>query len=979
MKFELLASWFARIFGRPGAAVVRGGARLEGEPIRSVGDSARQPLDLIASELGCVFWLSGPDGRQLRYVTPSCEQMWGIPAEILYRKPLALLDCVHPDDRQRVAKAITRGSKGVPLEYRVLHADGSVRWIMERMRSVCDAQGKVVYIGGFASDVTEIKTTVAALQASESRFESTYENAGVGLTHVGLDGRWLRLNRAACTMLGYTREELIGEHYKNVLHPDDVAESLVIGSRVNRREISSFNHETRYLRKDGTVLWAKTSGVYVAAIAGETDHVIIAISDITQRVATQDALQKSETDLAAVLDNSQDLIWAIDADNRLTRWNTAFSRSAAVALGSVQSDRALKVGQPFPTRAIAAWRSLFDRARAGESFRIETKLMRAEGDHGVFEISFNPVRNASGTVGGIACFGRDVTDRIRSASDVVRQQTFLHDIIELSRALIFAKDRSGRILLANQAFAEICDSTVAEVTRPEACASGKLRAVLDQFQAGDQQVLLKGEEVALSELSFMVASGVTRVFSVSKRPITVPGTEEMAVLTHAREITDLKDAERAVRALNADLEFRVESRTRELQRAMDDLATRTRELEVAKDAAEAGSRAKSAFLAAMSHEIRTPMNGVIGMVDLLRDTSLDESQQDSVETIRDSAYALLTIIDEVLDFSKIEAGRLEIESISVVPSLIVRRVRHLLAAAADKAGVKLEARIGPDLPGAVLADPVRLRQILLNLAGNAIKFSAKNRNRPGHVVMSIDAGACSADSIDLHFGVEDNGIGMTADEVSRLFRPFTQAENSTTRRFGGTGLGLSICKQLTELMNGTISVQSTPGVGSRFQVTLPVRIDDRPPPIEAPKPANGAARPASRASAAATPGAPARILVVEDNELNQKVTMRQLIACGYQADLAVNGKLGLQCWRDGDYALILSDLHMPEMDGYDLARAIRRAENAGRHVPIVAFTANADKNEAEHCHAAGMDDCLTKPVQLPALKAVLQKWIPEPE
>jgi len=190
---------------------------------------------------------------------------------------------------------------------------------------------------------------------------------------------------------------------------------------------------------------------------------------------------------------------------------------------------------------------------------------------------------------------------------------------------------------------------------------------------------------------------------------------------------------------------------------------------------------------------------------------------------------------------------------------------------------------------------------------------------------------------------------------------------------------LSICKQLTELMNGTISVQSTPGVGSRFQVTLPVRIDDRPPPIEAPKPANGAARPASRASAAATLGAPARILVVEDNELNQKVTMRQLIACGYQADLAVNGKLGLQCWRDGDYALILSDLHMPEMDGYDLAREIRRAENAGRHVPIVAFTANADKNEAEHCHAAGMDDCLTKPVQLPALKAVLQKWIPEPE
>jgi CheY-like chemotaxis protein len=265
----------------------------------------------------------------------------------------------------------------------------------------------------------------------------------------------------------------------------------------------------------------------------------------------------------------------------------------------------------------------------------------------------------------------------------------------------------------------------------------------------------------------------------------------------------------------------------------------------------------------------------------------------------------------------------------------------------------------------VLADPVRLRQILLNLAGNAIKFSAKNPDRPGHVVMSVDVGASSAKSIDLRLGIEDNGIGMTPEQVGKLFKPFSQAENSTTRRFGGTGLGLSICKQLIELMSGTITVQSTPGVGSRFEVVLPVRIDDRPPQVLAPP----------RANHAIAPGASGRILIVEDNELNQKVTMRQLRACGYAADLAINGRAAVERWRDGNYALILTDVHMPEMDGYDMAREIRRSESTGRRVPIVAFTANAVKGEAENCLAAGMDDCLTKPVQLPDLREVLQKWI----
>jgi two-component system sensor histidine kinase/response regulator len=966
----LLPAARAPLWPRAPGAVAIGPLSLE-----SFGISPQQPLDALACALGWVFWLTGPDGRQLLYVTPSCEQMWGTPAEVLYRKPLALLEHVDPADRERVAKAMTRGYGSSPLEYRVVRADGSVRWVMERMHHVRDAQGRLKFIGGFASDITEIKTTTEALQYSESRFESTFENAGVGLARRGMDGHWVHANRAACEMLGFTREELTGKHYKELLHPDDVDGSLDIGMRLARHEITSFTQELRYLRKEGKVLWAKTAGVYMPAQGRNPEHVVVAISDITQRKMAEDALRKSEAELAAVLDNTQELVWAVDAEHRLTRWNAAFSRSAAAALGAEVSERALKVGRPFPTRAVDAWRRLFNRALAGESFRIETDLTRREGDSGIFEVSFSPVRDASGAaIVGVACFGRDVTGWIRTAQHLARQRAFLHDVIDLSRSLMFAKDRSGRILLANQALADLCGSTV-----PAIMAAGaereSLHGVLDQFAAGDDEVFTNGRDVAHPELSFVTDSGEVKIFAVIKRPIKPPGATEASVLTYARDITDLKLAEQAICAINADLEDRVETRTQQLQRALADLAARSEELEVAKNAAEAASRAKSAFLAAMSHEIRTPMNGVIGMVDLLRDTSLAEAQQDCVETIRDSSYALLSIIDDVLDFSKIEAGRLDLELTRVDPGQIMRRVCRTLAAAADQAGVELQARIGADLPAAVLADPVRLRQILLNLAGNAIKFSGGNERRCGRVVLSIDAGASSADSIELQFAVQDNGIGMTPEEVSRLFRPFTQAENSTTRRFGGTGLGLSISKQLTELMHGTISVHSEPGVGSTFRVTVPVRIDrtvqqvaERPESVPAPQPPQ-------RSNGSAAPVAEHRILVVEDNELNQKVTMHQLRACGYAADLAINGRAAVERWRDGNYALILTDVHMPEMDGYDMAREIRRSESTGRRVPIVAFTANAVKGEAENCLAAGMDDCLTKPVQLPDLRVVLQKWI----
>ncbi len=537
--------------------------------------------------------------------------------------------------------------------------------------------------------------------------------------------------------------------------------------------------------------------------------------------------------------------------------------------------------------------------------------------------------------------------------------------------------------------------------------------------------------------------------------------------------------------------------------------------EEAQQVAERASRAKSDFLAAMSHEIRTPMNGVVGMIDVLQQTSLKGHQVEMVDTIRDSAFSLLAIIDDILDFSKIEAGKLEIEQAPTDIAAVVEKACGMLDHLALKKAVELTLFTDPAIPARIIGDAARLRQIILNLANNAIKFSS-GQGQPGRVAVRAVLAARQAGKVVIDIHVTDNGIGMDDATQARLFTPFTQADASTTRRFGGSGLGLAIAHNLAELMDGDISVQSTPGQGSTFILHLPCApaaametpasagaehpllaglsclavggpdglADDlaaylsaagaqveRAPDLAAagahPGPAapgpwvwlidagaapdapdalralidahmaqhlnciivvgrgkrrlprrqgadprvfeidanvltrqsveNAVAIAAGRRSAkleapptgksAALLAAPPRadalrqgrlILVAEDNETNQKVIVQQLALLGYAADVADNGRAALERWHSGDHALLLTDLHMPAMDGYELAMAIREQEAGQRRIPIVALTANALKGEAQRCRAVGMDDYLSKPAQLVDLKAMLEKWLPAP-
>jgi signal transduction histidine kinase/DNA-binding response OmpR family regulator len=600
---------------------------------------------------------------------------------------------------------------------------------------------------------------------------------------------------------------------------------------------------------------------------------------------------------------------------------------------------------------------------------------------------------------------------------------------------------------------------------------------LEHFLADDREVIDTGRPKHIPEEPLTTPDGRTIWLETTKVPLALGG-EPPCVLGVAVDITERRRAER--------------------------------ELREAKEAAEAAARAKSGFLAIMSHEIRTPMNGVIGMTRLLLDTPLTPEQREYAETVRHSGEALLAIINDVLDFSKIEAGRLDLETVDFSLRAAVGDVLDLLAGAAFRKGVELAAALHPDLPDAVRGDPGRLRQVLLNLVGNAVKFTDR-----GEVAVAVAAVEESPGRLLVRFEIRDTGVGIPVEARGRLFAPFSQADSSTTRRYGGTGLGLAISQRLVALMDGTIEVESEPGAGSTFRFTVrlargagetwprglapgpgwhparalvaddsatvrsslraqleawglecetvattaaalvtleagvrhgrpyrvaivdaelagigepgaarliagdralggphvvlltapgrrgaagsrpdrrvagcvakPLRMSRLRDALEVllagtgPGGAAPSTRPAGRQEAPAPTVATCRgrILLVEDNVVNQKVAVRLLERLGWRVDVAASGLEAVEAVGCAPYDLVLMDCHMPHMDGFEATRLIRERERAaGRRLPIVALTAAVTPADRERCLAAGMDDHLGKPFTADDLETLLAAFVP---